>query len=121
VDAGSVPSGILRHHFENQFADLFGYRPYADLFAHPGDEPPIELKARTVPAHHGIGRNDNQSVLPGRPKAAEEYPEELVDNGKSGTGVAALEHCQLLSQSEIFNQQNLARSKQPNQDASPKT
>jgi hypothetical protein len=80
-------------------------------------------KAGTVPPYDGIGRHHNQCLFPGRPeaiKAIKEDPEQFIQHRKFRAAALSLEHCQLLTQSQIFNQQNLARVKQPNEDASPK-
>jgi hypothetical protein len=76
--------------------------------------------AGTVPAYDSIGRHHNQCPFPGRPEAIKEDPEQFIQYGKSRAAAWSLEHCQLLTQNEIFNQQNLARVKQPNENASPK-
>jgi len=72
-----------------------------------------------VPAHNRIGRYNHQSLLPGRPKAVQEHPEKFICGGESGTGVLALEHRQLLTQGEIFDQQTSAGAKQPQKDTQP--
>jgi hypothetical protein len=117
----------LRSRFSPRFAivgslltDLFGHRLSADRLMHAGDQLPIKPKAGTMPAYDSIGRDHNQCLSPGRPEAIKEDPEQFIQHGKSGAAALSLEHCQLLTQSEIFNQQNLARVKQPNEDASPK-
>jgi hypothetical protein len=57
----------------------------------------IQMEARTMPTHNGIGRHDDECCLPQRPKAEEEHPEDLVRRGQSGTGVLAFENHQLLT------------------------
>lgn len=47
-------------------------------------------------------------------------PEQLVGGGKSGAAPLSLEHGQLLTQSEIFNQQALTGAKQPKKSTNPK-
>jgi len=103
VNAWSAPGRVLGHRPEDQFADLFGHWPSADRLAYPGNEPPVESKAGTVPTHDRIGRNHNQGLFPGRPEATQNNPEELVPRLEPGTGVVSLEHRQLLPQSEILN------------------
>jgi hypothetical protein len=46
-------------------------------------------------------------------------PEQPVGGGKPGTAALPLEHCQLLTKGEIFNQQTLTRAKQPKEGANP--
>lgn len=57
VNPGSTPSGVLGHHFKDELPDLLAHGPPTDPLAHAGNQPPIHLKARTVPAHHGIRRH----------------------------------------------------------------
>jgi hypothetical protein len=62
VDARSAPSWILRYHLENQFTDLFRDRPSADWLTYPGEEPPIQSEAGTMPAHNCIRCHDNERI-----------------------------------------------------------
>lgn len=120
VNARGPPSGILGYHFEDEFADLFAHRPPPDLFTHAGDQPPIHLKTRTVPAHHGIGRHYDERRFPRRPETMKEDPEQLVGGGKPRAAGLSLEHGYLLTRGEILNQHALTRAEQPKENTNPK-
>jgi hypothetical protein len=119
VNTRSAPCGILCHHLEDKLANLLGHRFSADAHTPTRDEPPIQLKAGSVPTNNGIGRYDNQRFSPRRPETTKDNPKQLVDCRKPGTAAPSLEHCQLLTQSEVFNQYSLARSKQAKGDTEP--
>ena len=104
VNARGPPSGILGYHFEDEYPDLFAHRPPTDSFTHAGDQPPIHLKTSTVPAHHGIGRHQDERRFPRRPETMKEDPEQLVGGVKPRAAALSLEHGYLLTQGEIFNQ-----------------
>jgi transposase len=59
MNTRSAPCGILSHHLEDKLAYLLGHRPSPDALTHTRHEPPIQLKAGTMPTHNGIGRYDN--------------------------------------------------------------
>jgi hypothetical protein len=54
-------------------------------------------------------------------EAAGEYPEKFVNGVKSGSGVPALQHRELLSESQIFQNQVLTRAKNTNECSEPES
>ena len=59
-------------------------------------------EAGTMPAHHRVGRHQNQSLFPGTRETAEGHPEQLVGNTHSGAGSLPFEHGELLAKREIL-------------------
>jgi hypothetical protein len=107
VNARRPPSRILRNHLEDQLADLLADGSPAQLLSCSGKMPPVKLKTSAVPPDHSIGRNHNQEVFPRKPEAPEPNPEQLVPGYQSGAAVFPLEHGQLLTKREIFDEQAL--------------
>jgi hypothetical protein len=104
VDPRSAPGWVFRNHLENQLTDLFRDRSSAERLMDSGDEPPIQLEARPMPAHNRIGRHDDERSLPGRPEAAQPNPEDFVDDAQLGASVLAFENGQLLTEGEILDE-----------------
>ena len=106
------PRRILCNHAKNQVANLFGDPPSTDPGSDSGDQPPVESETRPVPADDGFRSHDNQRILPLGPNPLNGYPKQLVEGIQSRSRMAALEHCELLPQREIFEQNGTARAKQ---------
>src|SRR5437016_11202942 len=63
--------------------------------------------------------NEHERLLPGAPEATGEYPEDFVNRSHPGSGMLALQHSQLLPESEIFQEQASMRSKAAGEQAKP--
>ena len=111
VNARRPPCRILRNHLEDQLADLPADGSPAQRLSRSGQKLPVKLKTSTVPPDHSIGRDHNQDGFPGRPEAPERNPEQLIQDGQSGAPVYPLEHGQLLTKREIFDEQALPGAK----------
>lgn len=98
VNARRSPSRVLGGDSTDQRSDLRidGWTSAA-VSALPG---PVELEALAMPADHGLGLHDDQSVVPVWPQAAEGDPECAVRLGQPGAFGLALHNGQLLSQGE---------------------
>jgi hypothetical protein len=72
-----------------------------------------------MPAHDGVGRDDDEHCFPVTPKAAKDNPEQPIYHSELRTGVLTLEHHELLSQGKVFNHQAPARVKQPQKQTYP--
>ena len=105
MNAGSPPSRILGYDFEDELADLLADGSPAQLLSRSGNKTPVKLKTGPVPPGHSIGRDHNQIFFPRRPEAPERNPEQLVHGCQSGAAVFTLEHGQLLTKHEIFDEQ----------------
>ena len=65
-----------------------------------------------MPGNYGIGFDDQEYVLPARPKAAERNPEQPVETIQWRPGPFALEDGQLLSESDDLERSDSARTKE---------
>ena len=57
-----------------------------------------------MPTDHRLWSDDNERLLPGRPKPASDDPEEFVERAEFRFGMLALQDCQLLSQGHLQEQ-----------------
>jgi len=55
-----------------------------------------------MPADDSLRIDEHERLLPSTPETAGEYPEDFVNRSHPGSGMLALQHGQLLSESEIF-------------------
>ena len=62
-----------------------------------------------MPAGDGLRLDEHERLLPSTPETTGEYPEDLVNSCHSGSGMLALQHGQLLPESEIFHEKALMR------------
>jgi hypothetical protein len=107
VDARSTPGRVLGNHLENQISDFFGESSSTNLLSHPGDEASVQTKSASVPTNHGLRGDHEERLLPGGPKLAREYPEELIERSELGSRVPALQDGELLSKRQILKEQAL--------------
>src|SRR5205807_8166329 len=91
----------------------------AGLFSPSRDQAPVKSKSGTMPANHRLKINEHERLLPGGPETTGEYPEDFVNRSHSGSGMLALQHSQLLPESEIFQEQASMRSKAAGEQAQP--
>src|SRR6266436_7329268 len=76
-------------------------------------------KPSTMPANDRLRINEHERLLPGAPETTGEYPEDFVNRSHPGSGMLALQHSQLLPESEIFQEQASMRSKAAGEQAQP--
>src|SRR5215813_12962873 len=76
-----------------------------DLFPTLRDQTPVQSKTSAMPANDGLRIDEHQRLLPSTPKTTGEYPEDFVNRSDPGSGMLALQHGQLLPESEIFQEQ----------------
>jgi hypothetical protein len=55
-----------------------------------------------MPPNHSLWADDNEGLLPTRPKPVRENPEEPIEHVQPGPRVFALENGELLPENEIF-------------------
>ena len=117
VNARSTPGWVLRHHAEDQPPELpstiFSCRP---VFS------PSRSCSSTCETQCGANlrlswANDNERLLPRRPKVASEHPEQFVDGSESGLRMLALQDSQLLPESQVLKEQPSAGTKAAGQQS----
>src|SRR5437879_6143866 len=64
----------------------------------------FHAKSGSMPTDHRLWSDDNERLLPGRPKPASDDREEFVERAEFRFGVLALQDCQLLSQGHLQEQ-----------------
>jgi len=64
----------------------------------------FHAKSGSMPTDHRLWSDDNERLLPGRPKPASDDPEEFVERAEFRFGMLALQDCQLLSQGHLQEQ-----------------
>ena len=69
----STPRWVLGHHSEYQIADFLCELIPASSFSRSGDQAPVQAEARAMPADHGLGSDDDESLLPSGPEPARRW------------------------------------------------
>jgi hypothetical protein len=116
---GAPQVGVLRHHTEDQFPNSRRQLFPTDLFSRLRDQTPVQSKTRAMPADDRLRIDKHERLLPNTPETAGEYPEDFVNRSHRGSGILALQHGQLLPESEIFQEQALMRLKAAGEQAKP--
>ena len=78
----------------------------------PREPGPIQHEAGPVPSHNGLRLEENQCLPPPGPETPQYHPEESVRNGKSRMRMPPLQDSKLLAESEFFQQEIAARTKE---------
>src|SRR5215469_16072006 len=78
---------------------VFSYQPVSS----PSRSNSVPSKISAMPANDGLRIDEHQRLLPSTPKTTDEYPEDLVNRSNPGSGMLALQHGQLLPESDIFH------------------
>jgi hypothetical protein len=109
VNARSAPARILCNHAKDQVAQLLGDPLPADVLPDSRYSSPVHLKPGSVPASHRFRSQDDESLLPARPKSASRDPEDPINQTESCSGMPALQDGELLAESQVFEGQAAAR------------
>jgi len=109
MDARRTPGWILCDHLKDQLTDLFGdSAATADSFSHFAEHGPIQFESGLVPPNNSVRQDDDERLLPSRPEAASQYPKQLIEWSQSWPGMFAFQDGQLLPESEVFEDQAAA-------------
>src|SRR5215471_2929485 len=119
MNARRAPGWVLRHHTQDQLSELpstvFSYRP---IFS-PSRSNSSTVETSAMPANDCLRIDEHQRLLPSTPKTTGECPEDFVNRYHPGSGRLALQHGQLLPESEIFQEQASMRLKAAGEQAQP--
>jgi hypothetical protein len=96
MNPGRSPRRIFGDHLEDQILNLFRDSPSANPPTNPRNDAPIELKPSSMPPNNGVGKHNHKKLLPVRPELPSSNPEEFIEQFEPWSGMAALEHCELL-------------------------
>src|ERR1700756_4938141 len=119
VNARRAPGRVLRHHPEDQLSHFHRQFLPTNRFSGLRDPTPIQSKPSAMPANDRLRVHEHERLLPGTPETTGEYPEDFVNRSHRGSGMLALQHRQLLPESEIFQEQASMRSKAAGEQAQP--
>ena len=101
----SIPSWVLGHHSEYQIADFLCELIPASSFSRSGDQAPVQAEARAMPADHGLGSDDDESLLQSGPEPAREHPKDFVQRAELGFGMLVLQYRELLAERQVLQEQ----------------
>jgi hypothetical protein len=119
VNARRAPGRALRDHLKDQISDLLRQLLPSHQPPRPGDQTPVQAKPCTMPADDSLRIDEHERLLPSTPETTGEYPEDFVNRPHPGSGMLALQHGQLLPESEIFQEQASIRLKAAGKQAHP--
>jgi hypothetical protein len=119
VNARRAPGWVLRHHPEDQLSHFRRQFLPTNLFSRLRDPTPVQSKTSAMPANDRLRIDEHARLLPSIPETTDEYPEDFVNRSHPGSGMLALQHRQLLPESEIFREQASMRSKAAGEQAQP--
>ena len=72
-------------------------------------------EAGTVPAGHGLRRDDDERTLPSGPEPVREHPEEFVQGADLWVAVLAFQYSELLPERQVLQEQCAMRTKATSQ------
>ena len=105
VDARRSPSWILGHHAKDQFPNFLRSLSSSDRPSHSGNQFPIQPETSPMPSDHRFRGNDDKRLSPSGPEPSRQNPEELVEYCESWPGMPSFQCRELLTKSEVFNQE----------------
>ena len=112
MNARRTPCLVLGYHAENDLPQF----PSDTLSSRSGsvsrNPRPIQSETLAVPADNGLRLNENQCALPANPQLPQHYPEQFVSSTKWWPRMLSFENAELLSKSQILEEQVAARAKQ---------
>jgi hypothetical protein len=73
------PGWILNDHAKNQIANFLRHAPSPNEISTSGNGAPIELEASTMPAHDGVWNDEDEVLLPARPKLTDQDTEQFIE------------------------------------------
>ena len=97
VDARSSPGRVLGHHLEDQIANFLRYGSSSEALPDFGDQHPVPTETGAVPPDHGFGCDNQECLLPAGPAAANDQPEEPVEQLEPWAWMTAFHHRKLLA------------------------
>ena len=117
MDPRCTPSRILRNHPEDQGTNLFRDSLSAGAAANPRENAPIEAEPSSVPANHGLRRDDDEGLLPTGPSPTSRYPEQPVEWSEPWSWVSMLQHRDLLAERQIRQEKASTTAEDANESA----
>jgi hypothetical protein len=119
MDPRCSPGWVVSDHPKDQLPNFLWCRFSSKLRPNSGDQPPVHTKTIPVPADDGFGPNDKERFLPRRPDPPSDYPEELIEGGKTRARMSTYQDSELLPEQEILQNKIPANTKEANQGSDP--
>ena len=99
VNSGATPGGSLLGPTPNENAKLgMDLGPAPPLGAR--SKAPEQSKTSPMPSDHGLGFDDDQDVVPGRPEPAERYPKQPILDAQPRARILSLQYAELLAKGQ---------------------
>ena len=114
MDARRTPGRVLDNHAEDKFTHFFSDAFSSRSISTPREPRPIQLESRLVPAHDSPRLDENQRLLPSRPKPPQHHPEQFVLSGKPWLRMLLFQNSELLTKRQIFQQKIMSGSEGTN-------
>jgi hypothetical protein len=99
---GAPPGRVLVDHAEDEFAQLFGDAFSSQTVAMLRKPRPVQLESRLMPTNNGLRLDEDQRLLPFRPKPPQDNPKQFVRGCKSRLGMSPFQDGELLPKSQIL-------------------
>ena len=112
MNARRTPCLVLGYHAENDLPQFPADTLSSGLGSVSINPRPIQSETLAVPADNGLRLNENQCPLPANPQLPQHYPEQFVSSTKWWPRMLSFENAELLSKSQILEEQVAARAKQ---------
>jgi len=112
MNARRTPCLVLGYHAENDLPQFPADTLSSRLGSLSRNPRPIQSETLAVPADNGLRLNENQCPLPANPQLPQHYPEQFVSSTKWWPRMLSFENAELLSKSQILEEQVAARAKQ---------
>ena len=109
------PRWVVSDHTKDQLANLLRRPSSSNLPPNFGDQPPVHTKTSPVPAHDGLRRDDDESLLPSGPEASSGDPKEFIEQPYARTAMSTFQYSELLAQHEILQHKIPAATEKANQ------
>jgi len=112
MNAWRTPGRVLGNHAENETAQFLADAFSSHTASMPRKPSPIQLEPCSAPTSNSLWLDQDQHLLPSRPKPPQDYLKEFVLSGKPQPRASFAQNRELLPKSQVFQEQIPAREKQ---------
>jgi hypothetical protein len=109
VNTRCSPRGVLCNHAEDELAQFHARRLSADTNPFARDPLPIEPESGAMPANNCFRLHDEKRLLPTRPEASQNHPEQPILSSKMNCRMISFQSGKLLPQGQAFQEKIAAR------------
>jgi hypothetical protein len=105
MNAWRTPSPVLSDHAKDEFAQFPADAFPSHALSMPREPRPIQLEPCPMPADDSLRLNEDQCPYPAIPQLPQHHPEQFVRNSKSRLRILLFENTELLTKSQVFQEQ----------------